>query len=120
MTTVDMLTTLNRSAGVNPGAAFGSPEALQDVFHVLEQGNVKTIDTAALYGSSEEILGKAGAGKRFTIDTKLKGGFGSGSSKNVIQGEAENSKKMLGTSKVQGSSRGFRWVSRLARPGSQV
>lgn len=84
------------SAGVNPGAAFGSPEALQDVFDVLEKGNVKTIDTAALYGQSEEILGKAGAGKRFTLDTKLKGGFGNGSSKDVIQDEATNSKKMLG------------------------
>jgi len=84
------------SAGVNPGAAFGSPEALQDVFDVLEKGNVKNIDTAALYGQSEEILGKAGAGKRFTLDTKLKGGFGNGSSKDVIQSEATNSKKMLG------------------------
>lgn len=61
-----------------------------------EKGNVKTIDTAALYGQSEEILGKAGAGKRFTLDTKLKGGFGDGSSKDVIQRESTNSKKMLG------------------------
>lgn len=86
-----------RTAGVNPGKAFGSPEALQDVFDVLEKGNIKNIDTAALYGQSEEILGKASAGKRFTLDTKLKGGFGSGSSKDAIESEAANSKKLLGS-----------------------
>lgn len=61
-----------------------------------EKGNVKNIDTAVLYGQSEEILGKAGAGERFTVDTKLKGGFGSGSSKDVIQEESTNSRKLLG------------------------
>lgn len=65
---------------------------------MLEKGDCKVIDTAALYGQSEEIMGKAGAGERFIIDTKHKGGFpgkGNASAANV-KADAENSKKMLG------------------------
>jgi Aldo/keto reductases, related to diketogulonate reductase len=34
-----------------------------------------TIDTAEIYGESEEFLGMADAATRFTIDTKFSGGL---------------------------------------------
>lgn len=85
--------------GINPGYTFGNPDTLKEAFDLLEKGGCSTIDTAALYGSSEEILGKAKAGDRFTIDTKTKGGFnpeGGASKKNVLA-EAKNSREKLGT-----------------------
>lgn len=82
---------------VNEGRAFDTVESIQEAFDIMEKGDCKTVDTAALYGQSEELLGKAGVGKRFTVDTKHKGGFQPGYAKkeNVIA-DAENSKKMLG------------------------
>lgn len=84
-------------AGVGEGRGFQTPEATSEAFDILEKGDCKIVDTAALYGKSEEILGQAGVGKRFTVDTKHKGGFqpGYATKENVI-GDAENSKKMLG------------------------
>lgn len=84
-------------AMVSGDRAFSTPEALHEVFDIMEKGDCKIVDTAALYGQSEEILGKSGVGKRFTVDTKHKGGFqpGYATKENVI-GDAENSKKMLG------------------------
>jgi len=84
-------------AAVNEGRAFSDVESLKEPFDILEHGDCKIVDTAALYGKSEEILGQANVGKRFTVDTKHKGGFLPGYAKkeNVIQ-DAENSKKMLG------------------------
>ena len=85
--------------GFNPGRAFGDVEAIEEVFKILEQGNCNAIDTAALYGQSEELLGKAHAGDKFIIDTKTKGGFGGSgyATKEKVIEEAENSKKMLGS-----------------------
>ncbi|KXL45487.1 hypothetical protein M433DRAFT_58209 [Acidomyces richmondensis BFW] len=82
---------------VRAGRGFSTPEQLAEVFDILEEGDCRTIDTATLYAESEELLGKAGAGKRFTIDTKHQGGFVKGYAKkeNVIK-DAENSKKKLG------------------------
>lgn len=82
---------------IREGRGFGSVEALHSLFDILEKNGCKKIDTAALYGESEEYLGKAAAADRFVIDTKTKGGFaGSGyASKENIVKEAEHSKKML-------------------------
>jgi len=84
-------------AAVRAGRGFNTPEQLAEVFDILEKGDCPTIDTATLYAESEELLGNAGAGKRFTIDTKHQGGFVKGYAKkeNVIK-DAENSKKKLG------------------------
>jgi len=43
---------------------------------ILEDLKIDTIDTAQGYGQAEELLGKAGAASRFTIDTKQSSGFG--------------------------------------------
>lgn len=85
-------------ATINEGRSFADPKVLEQALEILEKGDCKIIDTAALYGSSEELLGKAKAGDRFIIDTKMRGGFpGSGhASKENILKEAEESKKLLG------------------------
>ncbi|KAK3639879.1 hypothetical protein LTR56_010230 [Elasticomyces elasticus] len=83
---------------INEGRPFADPKLLEEAMKIMENGDCKIIDTAALYGSSEEMLGKAKAGDRFIIDTKMRGGFpgpGHASKANVIS-EAENSRKMLG------------------------
>lgn len=82
---------------INEGRAYTSADQLPELFEILKAGGCTTLDTAALYGLSEELLGKAGAGQHFILDTKTKGGFipGYATKENVIK-DAENSKKMLG------------------------
>ncbi len=82
----------------NPGRGFETTEELTELFKALKDGGCSHIDTAALYGPSEETLGKVKAGDQFILDTKMKGGFGGNghSTKENILAEAENSKKMLG------------------------
>ncbi|KAG7293660.1 hypothetical protein NEMBOFW57_003715 [Staphylotrichum longicolle] len=61
------------------GAAFIKGVTLEGVtewLRTLENLNITGIDTAQGYGASEELLGKAGAPSRFTIDTKQSSGFG--------------------------------------------
>lgn len=71
---------------------------LPEVFEILEKNGCKKIDTAALYGESEEYLGKAKAGDKFIIDTKTKGGFGGSgyASKENVLAEGKHSREMLG------------------------
>lgn len=87
------------SGGIRAGRGFGDPSVLSQVFEILEKNGCKTVDTAALYGESEEYLGKAGAAGKFIIDTKTKGGFGGEgyATKEKIIEEANQSKKLLGT-----------------------
>jgi aflatoxin B1 aldehyde reductase len=67
------------------GGTFGTTpewsnlEKVEEFLQVLERTNVTTIDTAQIYGASEELLGQTKAAKRFIIDTKLGGGFAPGS-----------------------------------------
>jgi aflatoxin B1 aldehyde reductase len=61
--------------GASVGQSFKTIEDCHAVFKLLKAHHVDTIDTAQLYGSSEQILGEANAGEQFTIDTKTPGGF---------------------------------------------
>ncbi|KAF2769552.1 Aldo/keto reductase [Teratosphaeria nubilosa] len=81
---------------ITEGRGFPNVEAVKEALDILEKHNVRNVDTASLYGKSEEFLGQAGVGKRFIVDTKAKAGFVEGASKaaNVLA-DAENSKKML-------------------------
>ncbi|KAK4495015.1 hypothetical protein PRZ48_013342 [Zasmidium cellare] len=86
------------TANINPGYGIGSVEAVQQAFDILEKGGCKVVDTARLYGDSEKILGEAGAGKRFTVDTKARGGFNpEGSTKTNVLDDFKASKDFLGT-----------------------
>lgn len=83
-------------AGIRDGSPFGTPEGLEQLFEILKQYGVKTIDTAQLYGPSEGLLGTAKAGEQFIIDTKATGGFvpGSGTKDGIITGVQESLKKL--------------------------
>ncbi|KAK7018463.1 aldehyde reductase [Favolaschia claudopus] len=60
---------------IGPGQYFPDEESIQKVYQLLEEGGCDTIDTARLYGPSEEWMGKTKAGDRFIIDSKTPGGF---------------------------------------------
>jgi diketogulonate reductase-like aldo/keto reductase len=53
------------AASIRKDRGMSSPELLEEVYKALEQGDCKIIDTAKIYGESEEYLGNTGAGKRF-------------------------------------------------------
>lgn len=74
---------------------------VEEVLQVLKQEGIATIDTAQIYGSSEQLLGQANAAAHFVVDTKHCGGFAPGNStkEKVIAG-AEESLKKLQTDKV--------------------
>ena len=86
-------------AAVNDNRGFKTNDQVLEVFDIMDNGDCNIVDTASLYGTSEELLGKAGVGKRFTVDTKHIGGFQPGyATKENCIADAEKSKKLLGTS----------------------
>ena len=96
-TTMSGLPPVFGAACIEPSRAFTSHTQLPELFALLRAGGCTHIDTAALYGQSEELLGLARAGDHFTLDTKTKGGFikGYATKENVIK-DAENSRRLLG------------------------
>jgi aryl-alcohol dehydrogenase-like predicted oxidoreductase len=93
----------NSVKAVFGGAALGGPsfpdeESIEKAYKLLEEGGCDTIDTARLYGNSEERLGKAGAGKRFTIDSKTPGGFAPRGTGETILQHAKETVERLGVS----------------------
>ncbi|KAF7337783.1 Aldehyde reductase [Mycena sanguinolenta] len=60
--------------GASIGRTLYEDEDIEKAYKLLEEGGCNTIDTARIYGDSEEWLGKTGAGKRFIIDSKAPGG----------------------------------------------
>jgi aflatoxin B1 aldehyde reductase len=73
---------------VNATSPFGDIPTLKNILKLLKREGVTRIDTAHLYGDSEELLGKVEAGENFIINSKMKGGFEPGSAKRreVIDG----------------------------------
>lgn len=95
------------------GAQFGNTPAdselsneqgVVQIFDLLKSHNCRQIDSARLYGASEEFLGRVGAGTvhGFTIDTKWVGGFMTtpSSSREQIVADAKDSLAKLGIPKV--------------------
>ncbi|OCK76837.1 aldehyde reductase [Lepidopterella palustris CBS 459.81] len=66
--------------------AFPDVSTVQKALHLLKDLGVKNIDAAKAYGDCEELLGGAGAGNDFIIDTKVPGGLqpGSATKANII------------------------------------
>jgi len=64
---------------LRPQRGFPDHHEVKKAFDILEEEGIDTIDTARLYGQSETLLGLAGADERFTLDTKVAGGFVKGS-----------------------------------------
>ena len=85
-------------ASIQSGRPFGNVVALRELFDVLKTGNCHTVDTSTLYGSSEGLLGKAGAAQQgIVIDTKTSGGISpGGASYRGILSDAERSRERLG------------------------
>jgi aflatoxin B1 aldehyde reductase len=80
---------------------FADPSTLLKVYDALEEAGVRKIDTAHIYGASEEILGQTGGSKRFEIDTKAPGGLIPGSmTAQGVQGFAHTSKNLLDVEQV--------------------
>ncbi|EIT73616.1 putative oxidoreductase [Aspergillus oryzae 3.042] len=88
------------------GASFlderNSPlDQVEDILQVVQHGGIISIDTASIYGSSEELLGKANASSCFSIDTKYPGGMCPDvSSKEAVISSAEESLRKLRTTQV--------------------
>ncbi len=90
------------AANIDTGKGLADPKVLAEVFDVLEEFGIDTIDTAHLYGASQDLLGAAGAGKRFTIDSKAYGGFKEGTLSNEsFVKDAKAALEKTGTEKVR-------------------
>ncbi|KAJ7167111.1 aldehyde reductase [Mycena filopes] len=80
---------------------FPDEASIAEVYRLLEAGGIDTIDTARMYGVSEEWIGKTGGGKRFVIDTKTPGGLNPGDSTSVnIPVHARESVERLGVDQI--------------------
>ncbi|KID84878.1 aflatoxin B1 aldehyde reductase member 3 [Metarhizium guizhouense ARSEF 977] len=79
----------------------GSVDEVQKWLEMAADAGFNIIDTAALYGASEQLLGEAGAASKFTIDTKHPGGLGDQfSTKDVVIASCRESLKTLKTDSV--------------------
>jgi aflatoxin B1 aldehyde reductase len=88
-----------------PGSEFDTEEKIKELLKVLKEGDVPIIDSAQLYGNSEEFLGRVHAGDEFIIDTKAKGGFEPGTAtKDGILTSVKESLERLKIKKVHWTS----------------
>jgi len=85
--------------GLRPERGFPDHHEVGKALDILEEAGVDTIDTARLYGPSETLLGQAGAGERFVLDTKIAGGFIKGSM--TKEGIKKSVEKSLGELRVK-------------------
>ncbi|EAU29576.1 conserved hypothetical protein [Aspergillus terreus NIH2624] len=84
------------AASFNEQGSHRTAAEVEEMLQVLQQQGITTIDTAQIYGSSEELLGLTHAAARFVIDTKHCGGFAPGNStkEKVIAGAEESLRKL--------------------------
>ena len=89
------------SAAIGSRDPFVTEEGINELFATLDKHNITILDTAQLYGPSEQRLGEMKAGDKYTIDSKWIAGWspGSATEENVIS-SAEESTKKLGIKKV--------------------
>ncbi|KAJ7361057.1 hypothetical protein DFH08DRAFT_1031685 [Mycena albidolilacea] len=86
---------------IGAGKWYPDEESIEKVYKLLEEGGCDTINTARLYDNSEEWLGKTGAGKWFTVDSKTPGGFpGPGTSTVTIPQHPKETVEHLGVKSV--------------------
>lgn len=83
-------------ANMRLGRAFPTPDLVRPVLDIVSAAGIQNIDTAQIYGNSEDLLGQVNAGERFVFDTKAPGGFIPGTlrSENLIAGVKESLKKL--------------------------
>lgn len=66
---------INVIYGAGSAGSWGNEVEGPQVLDVLEELGVSKIDTARIYGPSEQLLGERGAAARIALDTKHPGGF---------------------------------------------
>lgn len=89
------------AAGFGNRDPYLKDEDIKELFSTLKSHNIDTIDTAQLYGNSEQRLGETNAGAEFAFDTKWKGGFGpDGTAEDLIIGKAKESMEKLKVKQV--------------------
>jgi hypothetical protein len=89
------------AAGFGNRDPYLKEDDIKEFFATLKAHNIDTIDTAQLYGKSEEKLGEANAGADFTFDTKWIGGFGpEGTVEDLIIGKGKESIEKLKVKQV--------------------
>jgi aryl-alcohol dehydrogenase-like predicted oxidoreductase len=79
---------------------FGGLEMKKEALSLLHTEGVRNIDTASGYAASEENLGKLGAAKLYTLDTKFTGGTPETPTKETIIATANESLKKTGAEQV--------------------
>jgi aryl-alcohol dehydrogenase-like predicted oxidoreductase len=81
---------------------FKDESTIEEVYKLLKEGGCDTIDTARIYGTSEEWIGKTRGGDRFIIDSKTPGGFvpGVSTSAGILQ-HAKDTVDKLGVKSVR-------------------
>ncbi|KAK9242398.1 NADP-dependent oxidoreductase domain-containing protein [Lipomyces tetrasporus] len=82
------------------GIAMFPVEERKEILSVLEDNNVKEIDTAYIYPDSEAALAEVGAPARFTIDTKAPAFVPESLSKSSLLAGAKKSLDSLGVQQV--------------------
>jgi aryl-alcohol dehydrogenase-like predicted oxidoreductase len=88
--------------GAGSAGSWGSEVDGPKVLDALEEMGISKIDTARVYGPSEELLGQRGAAARIAIDTKHPGGFAKetrATKENVLE-VAKRSFELLKTDQV--------------------
>ncbi|KAL4860308.1 hypothetical protein BDV12DRAFT_210105 [Aspergillus spectabilis] len=75
---------------------FGGLEMKKEALSLLHTEGIRNIDTASGYAASEENLGKLGAAKLYTLDTKFTGGTPETPTKETIIATANESLKKTG------------------------
>ncbi|KIX07968.1 uncharacterized protein Z518_02622 [Rhinocladiella mackenziei CBS 650.93] len=95
------LTVIFGAARIGNSDPYITEEDLHVLFSTLKAHDVKILDSAQLYGKSEQRLGEVKAGEQFTIDTKWVAGWvpGSATKENIIN-SARDSVKKLGVKPV--------------------
>ena len=80
---------------------YPSSDGIKTMLDAIEEEGIKILDTAAMYGLSEQYLGETGASTRFTIDTKHPGYMTKElSTKDAVIATGRESLKKLKTTQV--------------------
>ncbi|KAJ5715269.1 alcohol dehydrogenase [Penicillium malachiteum] len=83
-------------ASIATDGSFRNVAEVSTLLEALEREGIEEIDTAQIYGASEQLLGEAGVSSRFLVDTKHSGGWSAGSSsrEDVYQKGLESLKRL--------------------------
>lgn len=82
------------------GALF-TDDTAPEIYKILQDGGVKTLDTAQLYQGKEEVIGRTEGAKKFIVDTKEFGGFkAKTATKDGVIQRGQESIKSLATDQV--------------------